>query len=64
MKIPTWVKASKRPKSTEVRLISGHFYDYKISSKWDPKKQRAKKITGKLIGKITKEHAYLLQVTL
>ena len=39
-------------KATEVRLIGGHYYVYEISSKWDERKQRPQKTTGKCIGKI------------
>ena len=55
MLIPDWVKQIERPKSTEVRFINNQFYVYEIRSKWDPKKKRSKKITGKLIGKITSD---------
>ncbi len=51
---PEWVLKHKRPK-TEIRKIKNNYYLYEISSKWDPEKKRAKKITGKLLGKITPE---------
>jgi hypothetical protein len=53
-KHPDWVLAHKRPK-TEVRLLNGTYYLYEVSSKWDPQIKRSRKITGKLLGKITPE---------
>ena len=53
-KHPEWVLAHKRPK-TEVRLLNGTYYLYEVSSKWDPQIKRSRKITGKLLGKITPE---------
>ena len=55
---PKWATKHKR-KGTELRLINGRFYLYEVSSKWDPEKKRAKKITGKLLGKITKESGFI-----
>jgi len=57
-KHPQWATKHKR-KGTELRLINNHYYLYEVSSKWDPEKKRAKKITGKLLGKITKEHGFI-----
>lgn len=51
---PEWVTAH-RQKGTEIRFINGQYYVYSVSSKWNPEKKRAQKITGKLIGKITPE---------
>lgn len=55
---PNWATKHKR-KGTELRLINGRFYLYEVSSKWDPEKKRAKKITGKLLGRITKESGFV-----
>jgi len=52
--IPDWVKKHKPPKS-EIRDFNGKYYVYSISSVYDPKKHRAKKITGPLLGKITEK---------
>jgi transposase len=52
--IPEWVKQYQPPK-TEVRDMKGKYYVYEVSSKRDKTKGRAKKITGKLLGKITSE---------
>ena len=32
---------------------------YEVTSKWDPQKKRSKKITGKLLGRITKEKGFI-----
>lgn len=45
--------------ATEIRCIKNHFYVYEISSKWDTKKNRSKKVTGKCIGKITEKDGFI-----
>ena len=54
MRYPKWALKHKR-KGTELRLIRGTYYLYEVSSRWNPEKKRAQKITGRLLGKITKE---------
>lgn len=54
MAFPDWVLKHKRP-NTEVRKIEDKYYLYAVSSVWDRKKKRPRKITGKLLGKITPE---------
>lgn len=54
MKHPEWALKYKR-KGTELRLIRGNYYLYEVTSKWNPQKGRAQKITGRLVGKITPE---------
>lgn len=49
---PDWVLAHKRAGS-EVKSINGHYYLYETSSHWDAEKKRARKRSGKIIGKIT-----------
>jgi transposase len=53
-KHPHWAIKHKR-KGTELRLINGKYYLYEVTSKWDPIKKRPRKITGKLLGRITPE---------
>lgn len=53
-KHPDWVLAQRQPK-TEIRFLSGKYYLYEATSKWDPQKKRSQKITGKLLGRITPE---------
>ncbi|MDR0304304.1 MAG: transposase [Chitinispirillales bacterium] len=55
---PQWALAQKR-KGTELRLISGNYYLYEVSSKWNPQKKRTVKITGKLLGKITESDGFI-----
>ena len=57
-KHPQWA-TKHRKKGTELRLINGRYYLYEASSKWNPEKKRAQKITGKLLGKITKEDGFI-----
>jgi transposase len=52
MKHPEWATKHK-VKGTELRLIKGKYYLYKITSKWDKKKKVTRKITLGLIGRIT-----------
>lgn len=56
---PEWAIRQKR-KGTELRLIKGNYYLYEVSSKWDPDKKRPKKITGKLLGKITEKEGFVV----
>ncbi|GAB4406285.1 MAG: transposase [Thermodesulfovibrionales bacterium] len=54
MKHPEWALKQKR-KGTELRLIRGTYYLYEVTSRWNPEKKRAQKITGRLLGKVTPE---------
>lgn len=56
--IPEAIK-KHRPKCTEVRLINGAYYVYKITSVWDSEKKRAKKKTLGCIGKITETEGFI-----
>lgn len=49
---PDWVLQHKRP-GTEIRLISGKYYLYQISSHWDAALKRSKKKTEAYLGRIT-----------
>lgn len=55
---PKWATKHRR-KGTELRLINNNYYLYEVSSKWDTEKKRAKKVTGKILGKITKELGFV-----
>jgi len=55
---PGWATKHKK-KGTELRFINGRYYLYEVTSKWDPAKKRSKKITGKLLGRITKEEGFI-----
>jgi hypothetical protein len=52
MNHPEWALKHKK-KGTELRLIRGTYYLYEVTSRWNPEKKRAQKITGRLLGKIT-----------
>lgn len=59
MKIhPKWATKHKK-KGTELRFLNGRYYLYEVTSKWNPEKKRSQKITGKLLGKITKEDGFV-----
>ena len=49
---PDWVKKYQE-KGTQAVKIKDNYYLYKITSVWDPKKGRARKVTEKYLGKIT-----------
>jgi transposase len=57
-KHPEWATKHKR-KGTELRLINGRYYLYEVTSKWNPEKKRPQKITGRLLGRITKEEGFI-----
>ncbi|MBR5713434.1 MAG: transposase [Clostridia bacterium] len=54
MAYPEWVEKHRR-KGTNISCIRGKYYLYECTSKYDPEKKRAKKITGKYLGRITEE---------
>ena len=62
MSHPDWALKFKE-KNTELRLIRGKYYLYKISSVWDKEKKRARKITGKMVGSITETDGLTLTGT-
>jgi len=51
---PKWATQHRLP-GTELRLFNNKYYLYEVSSRWNPEKGRAQKITGKFLGRITKE---------
>lgn len=53
-KLPEWVLQYKT-KGTQVIQIGKGYYLYEVTSKWNPIKKRADKITEKYLGKITQE---------
>jgi transposase len=54
---PSWA-TQHRKAGTELRFINNNYYLYEVSSKYDPSIKRARKITGKLLGKITEESGF------
>lgn len=58
-KHPDWATQFRKP-GTELRLINNHYYLYSVSSKYDSVLKRAKKISGKLLGKITQEEGFIV----
>ena len=53
-KIPNWALKHKQ-KGTQITRIGNRYYLYKISSRWNPQKKRAVKVTEEYLGKITKD---------
>ena len=54
MMLPEWVQKHKTV-GKEVRNISGRYYLYEVTSKYDPAKKRSQKITKRYLGRITPE---------
>ncbi|MDR0424436.1 MAG: transposase [Clostridiales Family XIII bacterium] len=52
MAFPDWVEKQKK-RGCEIKCIRGQYYIYKLKSKWDPKRKKAKKVSGEYIGKVT-----------
>src|SRR3989344_5367824 len=52
--LPDWARKHQAEGTQDVR-IRGNYYLYKISSRWDKHKKRARKITEKYLGKVTQE---------
>lgn len=55
---PEWALSHKR-KGTELRFIKGKYYLYEVSSKWDKERKVTRKITGKMIGRITEVDGFI-----
>jgi len=62
MTTPNWVKKHRQPK-TEIKNIGGRYYVYAVSSVWDSERKRTRKISGKILGKITKEEGFVKRET-
>jgi transposase len=58
MSLPKWLEKYKQPK-TEIRYLNGTYYQYAVSYKYSPELKRTKKITGVLLGKITREDGFI-----
>ena len=55
---PDWVLKYKE-KGTCICCIRGYYYLYAYSTKWCPIKKRAKKVTGKCLGRITEKDGFI-----
>ena len=55
---PQWALDYRKP-GTELRHIRGKYYLYSVSSKYDPKLKRSKKISGKILGTITQQDGFV-----
>jgi hypothetical protein len=49
---PDWVNKQKRT-GHEIKCIRYQYYMYKLKSKWDPKRKKARKVSGEYIGTVT-----------
>ena len=55
---PAWALSFKKP-GTELRCIRGRFYIYEYKTVYDNERKRPKKISGKLLGSVTKEEGFI-----
>lgn len=55
---PDWATSHRKP-GTELRCFGGKYYLYAVTSKYDPVLKRAKKISGKLLGRITESEGFI-----
>lgn len=53
MERPDFILNYNKPINTEIKHINGSWYLYERTNKWDKTNKRNKKISGKIIGKIT-----------
>ncbi len=58
MPIPKWVKKFRQPR-TEIKAIGGRYYVYEVSSVWNAQLKRTRKVSGKVLGKITQEKGFI-----
>jgi hypothetical protein len=54
MPFPSWVEKQKK-QGQEIKKINGQYYVYERTSKWDPARKKAKKVTGEYLGKLTQD---------
>ena len=55
---PQWAVAHRKP-GTELRCIQGRYYLYSYQTVYDKRKKASKKITGKLLGRITEREGFI-----
>jgi len=56
---PQWALAHRKP-GTELRLLQGkYYYLYQVASVYDSVSKKSKKITGKLLGRITEKEGFI-----
>ncbi len=56
---PRWAIVQRKP-GTELRFINNRYYLYEYKTIYDKSKKRPKKITGALLGSITKENGFIM----
>ncbi|MDR2841359.1 MAG: transposase [Paludibacter sp.] len=58
MYLPEWIQPFKE-RGTEIKIISGHYYKYAVSYKYDKEKKKTIKKTEHLLGKITEKDGFV-----
>ena len=57
-KHPEWAVAHRKP-GTELRYLDGKYYLYAYKMVYDKEKKRGRKVTGKLLGRITEQDGFI-----
>lgn len=57
-KHPAWALVHRKP-GTELRLLRGKYYLYAYTSVYSKEKKKARKISGKCLGRITEEEGFI-----
>lgn len=52
---PDFVRDFVKPKNTEIKHISGHWYLYERATKYNPETGKSTKVSGKMLGSITEQ---------
>ena len=55
---PAWA-IMHRKAGTELRYINGKYYLYSVSSRYDPVTKKTKKVSGKILGRITESDGFV-----
>lgn len=55
---PEWATKFRRP-GAELRLINGRYYLYEFKTVYDPYRKRPRKISGKILGRITEKEGFV-----
>ncbi|TRZ51114.1 hypothetical protein D4S03_05610 [bacterium] len=57
-KHPQWAVVHRKP-GTELRCLKGKYYLYSYTTVYDKEKKGSRKISGKLLGRITERHGFI-----
>lgn len=55
---PPWGTRFREP-GTELRFLNNKYYLYQVKAQYDPQTKKSKKITGRLLGRITEQDGFI-----